>query len=60
MNELSNNRINHIAYITNGGHTWMNAKLFLYETFLRVWKEFKEWPLMKKFDDRKILNYLHM
>lgn len=41
MNELSNNRINHFAYITNGGHTWMNARLFLYETFLRMSKEFK-------------------
>jgi enterochelin esterase family protein len=41
MNTLSKYRINHIGYITNGGHTWMNAKLFLHETFLRMWKEFK-------------------
>jgi enterochelin esterase family protein len=31
-------RINHIAFIGTGGHTWMNAKLYLHETFQRLFR----------------------
>ncbi|MDR1003996.1 MAG: esterase [Prevotellaceae bacterium] len=35
---LTKNRINHIAFIGSGGHTWMNAKLYLHETFQRLFQ----------------------
>lgn len=35
---LSKHRINHIFHISSGGHTWMNAKLYLHETFQRLFQ----------------------
>jgi hypothetical protein len=35
---LAKARINHIAFIGSGGHTWMNAKLYLHETFQRLFQ----------------------
>lgn len=35
---LTQYRINHIFHVTTGGHTWMNAKLYLLETFQRLFK----------------------
>ena len=37
-NVLTKHRINHIFQVTTGGHTWMNAKLYLLETFQRLFK----------------------
>jgi enterochelin esterase family protein len=35
---LTKHRINHIDFIGSGGHTWMNAKLYLHETFQRLFQ----------------------
>lgn len=35
---LTKHRINHIFHVSSGGHTWMNAKLYLLETFQRLFK----------------------
>ncbi len=38
---LSKHRINHIFFVSTGGHTWMNAKLYLHETFQRLFQTAK-------------------
>ncbi|MDR0962488.1 MAG: esterase [Mediterranea sp.] len=35
---LTKHRINHIDFICSGGHTWMNAKLYLHETLPRLFQ----------------------
>ncbi len=35
---LAKHRINHIFFVSTGGHTWMNAKLYLHETFQRLFQ----------------------
>ncbi|MDR0939004.1 MAG: esterase [Mediterranea sp.] len=35
---LTKHRVNHIDFISTGGHTWMNAKLYLHETFQRLFR----------------------
>ena len=38
---LSKHRINHTFFVSSGGHTWMNAKLYLHETFQRLFQTAK-------------------
>ncbi len=38
---LSEHRINHLSFVSNGGHTWMNAKLYLHETLQRLFQTSK-------------------
>ncbi|MFZ5429130.1 MAG: hypothetical protein ACOZDD_02775 [Bacteroidota bacterium] len=31
-------KINNVSLVTGGGHTWMNARLYLTETLQRIFK----------------------